>query len=67
MKTKLRKGFYTSEQLCKKYSGMYINTYPHHHEYWNEKKCKYETVYEVRGVSKTIRENYNLPEDELCD
>ena len=59
------KPLYTADQLCKKFKGKFINTYPHHHTYWNEKTNKYETIYEVRGVSLTIRENYNLPEDEI--
>lgn len=52
---------YTAQQLCKKYAGKYIDTYP----YFTELRIndKWVTVYEVRGVSKTIRENYNLPED----
>ena len=55
--------YYTAEELIKKYSGKYIDTYPHHYEYRNPITHNWETVYEVRGVSKTIRENYNLPED----
>ena len=55
--------YYTEQELIKKYKGKYIDTYPHHYELWNDKTNKWETVYEVRGVSKTIRENYNLPED----
>jgi hypothetical protein len=55
--------FYTAEQLKKKYRGMYINVYLHHYEQKDEKTGKYITVYEVRGISKVIRENYNLPED----
>ena len=55
--------YYRKEQLLKKYAGKYIDTCPHHYKYWNDKINKYETVYEVRGVSKTIKENYNLPED----
>jgi len=54
---------YTKEQLNKKYKGKYIYTYPLHHEKWCDKKNKYITVYEVRGISDTIRENYNLPKD----
>lgn len=65
------KKLFTAQQLLKKYDGKFINTYPHHHSYWNEKGGKhgqggYETVYEVRGVSATIKENYNLPQDEIC-
>lgn len=56
---------YKAEELKRKYAGKFIDTYPHHHDYWNEKTHQYETVYEVRGVSKTIKENYNLPEDEI--
>ncbi len=54
--------WYTAKQLLKKYNGKYIDTYPLHYESKN-KNGKWETVYEVRGVSKTIKENYNLPED----
>lgn len=52
---------YTAEQLKRKYEGKYIDTYPHHYE--KRVNDKWVTVYEVRGVSKVIRENYNLPED----
>jgi len=55
---------YTAEQLLKKYKGKYIDTYPHHYER-KDKDGNWITVYEVRGVSKNIKENYNLPEDEL--
>jgi len=55
--------YYTAKQLLKKYDGKYIDTYPHHYERWNDKTHQYVTVYEVRGVSKTIKENYNLPQD----
>jgi hypothetical protein len=54
---------YTKAQLIKKYAGKYIDTYPHHRELWDDKKNCWVTTYEVRGVSKTVRENYNLPED----
>lgn len=57
------KNQYTKEELLKKYKGKYINVYPLHHSYRNPKTHLFETIYEVRGVSKTIRENYNLPED----
>jgi hypothetical protein len=50
---------YTAEELLKKYRGKYINTYPTY-DY-----SRREWLYEVRGVSKQIRENYNLPEDEI--
>lgn len=57
--------FYTAQQLIKKYEGRFIDTYPHHHEYWNDRLNRYETVYEVRGVSKTIRENYQTPQEAI--
>lgn len=59
MTTKL----YTRNQLCKKFAGKFIDTYPHHYEHRNTTTNKFETVYEVRGVSKTIKENFNLPEN----
>lgn len=50
---------YTAEQLSSmsKFQGKFLNTYPHHYDYWVDGKG-YQTVYEVRGVSSTIRENY---------
>jgi len=50
---------YSANELIKKYSGKYINVYPVY-DY-----DKHEQRYEVRGVSKTIKENYNLPQDEI--
>jgi hypothetical protein len=55
--------YYTKEELIKKFKGKFIDTYPHHHEYWNDKLNRYETVYEVRKVSRTIRENFETPEE----
>jgi hypothetical protein len=55
--------YYTKEQLLKRYKDKFIDTYPHHYEKWNDKIHQYETVYEVRGISNTIKENFNLPED----
>jgi len=54
---------YRANELIKKFKEKFIDTYPHHYKYWNDKINKYETVYEVRGISKKIKENYNLPED----
>ena len=48
---------YTANELVKKYKGKCIDTYPVY-DYKTQQQ-----LYEVRGVSKTIRENYNLPED----
>ena len=52
---------YTVSELKKKYGGKFIDTYPHHFEVIDKKTGKYITVYEVRGVSQTIKENYNDP------
>lgn len=54
-----KKKMYTKDQLqrLKKFENKFINVYPHHHEYWVDGKG-YETVYEIRGISNTIRENY---------
>lgn len=54
---------YTAEQLKKKFAGKYIDVYPLHYEKWDTKNNRYVTVYEVRQVSSTIKENCNLPED----
>ena len=54
---------YRANELIKKFKEKFIDTYPHHYKYWNDKINKYETVYEVRGISEKIKENYNLPED----
>ena len=50
---------YTAEQLLKKFKGVYIDTHPTYNY------SKREWLYEVRGTSKTIRENYNPPEEEI--
>ena len=60
MKTKI----FTKEQLLKKYAGRFIDVYPLHYEQ-KDKHGKWVTVYELRGVSRTIKENYNLPEDAI--
>ncbi len=54
---------YTKLELIKKYQGKFIDTYPHHHTYWNDSLNKYETVYEIRGVSTKIKENYEEVQD----
>jgi hypothetical protein len=50
---------YTAEQLKKKYKGQFIHT----HAVYDHSKKRW--LYEVRRASKIIRENCNLPEDEL--
>ena len=54
---------YTADQLLKKYKGKFLDAYPHHHEFWSDKTHQYETVWEVRGVSSTIKENFQTPEE----
>tara|TARA_R110000868_G_scaffold5681_3_gene33595 strand:+ start:2765 stop:2941 length:177 start_codon:yes stop_codon:yes gene_type:complete len=50
---------YTAEQLIKKFRGVYIDTHPTY-DY-----SKGEWLYEVRSTSRKIRENHNLPEEEI--
>lgn len=50
---------YSATELIKKYSGKFIDAYPIY-DY-----DKHEQKYEVRGVSKTIKENYNLPQNAI--
>jgi hypothetical protein len=54
-----KRNLYTSEQLenLKKFDGKYLNVYPHNYEYWKD-GIGYVTVYEVRGISDEIRENF---------
>ena len=59
----MKKKYYTKAELLKKFAGKYIDTYPYHYEYRNPDTHKWETVYEVRSVKRTIHENHNLPED----
>ena len=57
--------YYTARQLktLKKFSGKFLDTYPLHYEHWNIQTGQYETVYEVRGISSEIRENYETVEE----
>lgn len=61
-----KRKLYTSEQLLslKKFQGKYLNVYPHHYEYWKD-GVGYVTVYEVRGISSQIKENFQTPEEIL--
>ena len=52
---------YTLDQLKKKYAGKFIDVYPRHYE--KRVNDKWVTVYEVRRVSRVIRENLESPED----
>ena len=57
----MAKKLYSAEQLKEKFKGQFVNTQP---VYNYEKK---EWFYEVRRASKIIRENCNLPEDEIIE
>jgi len=61
-----KKKKYTKKQLqtLKKFQGKYLDVYPHHFDYWVDGKG-YETVYEVRGMTTEIRENYQSVEEIL--
>lgn len=50
---------YTEAELLRIYKGRYIETHPTY-DYAN-----HVWMYEVRSVSKKIRENHNFPEDEI--
>ena len=54
---------YTLEQLKKKYAGKFINVYPHHYEKRDYKTDKWITVYEVRGCSSKVKENFQSPSE----
>jgi hypothetical protein len=53
---------YTKEELVKKYGNKFIDTYPYFYEKMDN-EGNWVTVYEVRGVSSKIRENYNPPQE----
>lgn len=61
-----KKNLFTSEQLAnwKKFEGKYLAVYPHNYDYWKD-GIGYVTVYEVRGISDEIRENYQSVEEIL--
>ena len=50
---------FTEAELLKKYKGRYIDTYATY-DYANG-----EWLYEVRSTSSKIKENHNLPEEEI--
>ncbi|HLQ96352.1 MAG TPA: hypothetical protein VK108_08195 [Pseudogracilibacillus sp.] len=61
-----KRKLYTLEQLeCwKKFQGLYLNVCPNHFTFWKDGKG-YITVFEVRGTSEEVRENY-LSVDEIA-
>jgi hypothetical protein len=61
-----KKKLYTANQLrnWKKFKNKFLDTYPLHYEYKND-KGQWETVYEVRGISDTIKENFQTVEEIL--
>ncbi len=56
---------YTNAEILKKYKGKFIDVADRAFEYRNPKTHKFETVWEVRGVSNTIKENYQSPEEAI--
>ena len=58
---------YTADQLktLAKFKNKFLDVYPHHYEYRNDKTCKYETVYEIRGMSNTVKENFQTVDEIL--
>ena len=56
---------YTKEQILKRYKGKYIKVIPHFYE--KRKREKWIPLFEITGVSKTIRENYQMPEEATDD
>lgn len=54
-----KRNLYTREQLrsWKKFQGKFLDVYHHHYDYWKD-GIGYETVYEVREISKEIAENF---------
>ena len=67
IRTLNKRKLYTIEQLMnwKKFEGKYLNVYPHHYTYWQDGEG-YETVFEIRGISDEVRENY-LTVDEIAE
>lgn len=55
----------TTKQLQgAKYKGKFIDAYPLHYSQ-KDKNGKWITVYEIRGVSSTIKENFQTVEEIL--
>jgi len=63
-----KRKIYTNEQLGRlaRFKDKYIDVYPLHHELWVDGKG-YETVYEVRGMSNNIKENFQTVKEILRD
>lgn len=55
-----KRKIYTKEQISKlaKFRNKFLNTYFFHTELWNDKEHKFDSVVEVRGISKTEKENF---------
>ena len=54
---------YTREEILKKYKGKYIKVHPHYYE--KGIKDDWAVLFEVIGVSKKIKENYQTPEEAI--
>lgn len=51
----------TLQELKRKYAGKYVDVYPHFYE--RRVNNKWITVYEIRGVSKIVKENFESVEN----
>lgn len=61
-----KRNLYTADQLrrWKKFKDKYLDVYPHHYDYWVDGKG-YVTVYEVRGITDTVMENFQTVDEIL--
>lgn len=59
---------YTAKQLqnLKKFQDKFLNVYPLHYDYYEDGKG-YITVYEVRGTSTEVRENFQTVSEILSN
>jgi hypothetical protein len=53
---------HTKKELVKKYHGKFIDVYPHHYEK-RDASNHWVTLYEVRGCSSKVKENFQSPEE----
>ena len=58
-----RKMYNKKQILSAKFKGKFIDTYFYHTELWNDEIHKFETVAEVRKVSKIEKENFETPSE----
>lgn len=62
-----KRKIYTKEQLnnLTKFKNKFLNVYLLHFELWNNQEHKYNTTYEIRGISTIEKENFQRVEDIL--